>query len=155
MPVSTTLRRGLSRTNHAVTGASFMKTSHPPVGQVRKSHFDLVVGINPHARRAVLSHQPVSHRLARIAPLHPNGQTVEVVDTTHVWQPNRIDDQRLTREKVGLAEIRDLLALGRDGRTGGDAVIGSAIKTGEDAVHSNGGSGNAAPTFSVRGAIRI
>src|SRR3954463_3712990 len=96
MPICTTFRRGLSLTYHAVTGASFMKTSHPTGRQIRKRHFDLVVGISPHACCTVFSNQSVSHRLARVPSLHPDRQAVEIADPVHVGQPSRVDDQRLT-----------------------------------------------------------
>jgi hypothetical protein len=52
----------------------------------------------------------------------------------HVWITADVDNERLTRDRVGCAEIGDVAPFGRDGGAGGDAVILAIIEAGEDAV---------------------
>ena len=102
--------------------------------QIVERFLDLVIGIDAHARGAMLGDEFIGDRLAGVALLHADDQTLEVGDAMHAWMAAGIDDEGLAGHHIGRAEIDDLLAAGRDGGARSDAVIAARIETGEDAV---------------------
>src|SRR5271166_1908490 len=82
----------------------------------------------------MLGDEFVGNWLARIPLLHANDKPLEVCDPMHAWMTARIDNQRLTGNRIGWAEVRDAFAVRSDRRARGDAIIGVIVETGEDAV---------------------
>src|ERR1700735_5709246 len=82
----------------------------------------------------MLCEEPLGYRLACISVLHADDQALEVRNTMHIRMPGRIDDQRLTGERVRRAEVRDPFPAGGDGCPRSDAIIGVVVEAGEDAV---------------------
>ncbi len=82
----------------------------------------------------MLGDKSIGDRLACIALLDADDQTLKIVDSMHVWMAARIDDQRLSGNDIRRTEIGDLFPLRGDRRAGGDAVISARIKTGKDVV---------------------
>ena len=68
--------------------------AHPQV-------FDLVIGIDSHARRAMLGDQLFSDRLAGVALLHPDHEAVEVVQATQDQALKRNTDFNLKSFRFG------------------------------------------------------
>ncbi len=95
---------------------------------------DLVISVDAHPRGAVLGDKLVGDRLAGIALLHADHQAGKIGNAVHVRMAAGVDDERLTGHRIGRAEIRDLLAFGRNGGARRNAVIGAGIETGENAV---------------------
>lgn len=73
----------------------------------------------------MLGDELVGDRLAGIALLHADHQAFEVGDAMHARMPARIDNEGLAGDDIGCAEIGDPLALRRDRRARGNAVIGA------------------------------
>ena len=88
-------------------------------------------------------------------------QAFEVIDAVHIGMTRDIEHERLVRDRIGRAEIGDLLPFRRDRGARRDTIVAAVIEAGEDAVevgappaglflvvkNSNGGSGSAVPTF--------
>lgn len=96
--------------------------------------FDLVIGVHSDPRGAVLGNKSVGDRFARVPSLHAYHQAFEVRDPVHVRVSARVDDERLTRNRVRRAEVRDPFAVRSDRGARGDAVVGAIVQPGKDAV---------------------
>src|SRR3954453_14592301 len=81
----------------------------------------------------MLRYQSVSDRLASVALLDADHQTLKIINVMHVGMAVRIDDQGLTGDHIWRAKVRHLFTLGGDRRAGCNAVVGAVIEASENA----------------------